>query len=100
MVVPAAPPALPAPVVPDVVEPLEVPAAPELLCWVVESDDEGETVPVTEPPAAPIPDVEPDAEPVPAHAARAKTQARGKTTLITFSSLTKVVEDLGKRELP
>jgi hypothetical protein len=74
-------------VVPDVVEPLEVPAAPELLCGVVEDDDEGDTVPVTEPPAAPMPDAEPDAEPVPAHAVRARTQATGKRTLITLCSL-------------
>lgn len=88
MVVPAAPPAVPAPVVPDVIEPLEVPAAPELFCWVlVEPVDEGDTVPVALPAAPPMPDVEPEAEPVPAHAARANTQARGKTTLIIFSSL-------------
>jgi hypothetical protein len=85
--------------VPDVVEPLEVPAAPLLVCGLVVEVDEGDTAPVAEPAAAPMPDAEPDADPVPAQAVRAATQARGKSILIIFSSLTEVFKS-GKNDVP
>lgn len=84
VVVPAAPPAAPAPVVPEVVEPLDVPAAPLLLVGAVEDEVAGAAVPAAVPAAEPMPDADPVAEPVPAQAVRASTQATGKRILITF----------------